>query len=119
MKASCALLASIVLAGCSQPATQGTAGQTADREAAAFQPLKAKYAPVITGIDVKGTTLDLFVDADQLISMDEPVEDKMKAEALSRWRTIWKADNPGKHATLRVRLRNYYGETQFSESAKV
>ena len=118
MKAFRALLAVLVLAGCSQPA-QNTASDASAREAGAFEPLKAKYKPVITGIDVKGTTLDLFVDADQLISMDEPVEDTMKAEALSRWQKVWKADHPGKHATLRVRLRNYFGETEFSESAKV
>ena len=118
MKASRALLALLVLAGCSQPA-QNTASDAAAREAGAFEPLKTKYKPVITGIDVKGTTLDLFVDADRLSSMDEPVEDQMKAEALTRWQKVWKADHAGRHATLRVRLRNYFGEVQFSESAKV
>ena len=118
MKAFRLFLALLMLSGCSQ-APQSSSGGPDTREAAAFEPLKAKYKPVITGIEVKGTTLDLFVDADQLSQMDEPVEDKMKAEALAQWQKVWKADNRGKHATLRVRLRNYFGETEFSESAKV
>lgn len=119
MKASRFLLAAALLAGCSQSAPQSPGDALAARENQALAPLKAKYKPVITGIDAKGTTLDLFVDADQLNSMDEPVEDFMKADALKRWQAIWKAGHPGKHATLRVRLRDYFGEEVFSESAKV
>jgi hypothetical protein len=119
MKASRALLAAALLAGCSQSAPQSAGDALAARENQALAPLKATYKPAITGIDAKGTTLDLFVDADQLDSMDEPVEDQMKAQALQRWKTVWKADHSGQHATLRVRLRNYFGEEVFSESAKV
>jgi len=119
MKASRVLLATALLTGCSQSAPQSAGDALAARENQALAPLKATYKPAITGIDVKGTTLDIFVDADQLESMDEPVEDQMKAQALQRWKTVWKADHPGKHATLRVRLRNYFGEEVFSESAKV
>jgi hypothetical protein len=118
MKASRLLLAAALLAGCS-PAPQSAGDALAARENQALAPLKAQYKPVIAGIDAKGTTLDLFVDADQLNSMDESVEDQMKAQALQRWRALWKADHPGKRATLRVRLRNYFGEEIFSESAKV
>lgn len=119
MKASRFLLAAALLAGCSQSAPQNPGEALAARENQALAPFKAKYKPVITGVDAKGTTLDLFIDEDQLNSMDEPVEDYMKAEALKRWQALWKADHPGKHATLRVRLRNYFGEEVFSESAKV
>ena len=119
MKATRALAALAALTACSQPAPQSAAGAAAAREIAAVQPMKKACNPVITGFDAKGTTLDIFVDAEQLSQMDEPVEDKMKAEALRRWRAAWTANYPGKHATLRVRLRNYFGETEFSESAKV
>ncbi len=119
MNATRVLFAAALLAGCSQPAPPNAGEAIAARENQALASFKAQYQPVITGIDVKGATLDLFVDADRLISMDEPVEDQMKAQALQRWRALWKTDHPGKHATLRVRLRNYFGEEVFSESAKV
>lgn len=120
MKVTRALLGMLVLiAGCSQPAPPGAADVTKSREEASLASLKSQYKPVITGIDVKGATLDVFVDNDQLISMDEPAEDQLKSQALARWKKIWVADHRGQHATLHVRLRNYYGETVFSESAKV
>jgi len=52
---------------------------------------------VINGIDVKGTTLDIFVDADQFNSMDDTLEVQMKAQALKRWTAAWKSDHPGRH----------------------
>ena len=119
MKAARALAILAALTACSQPAPQSAADAAAARELKAMEPMKTAYKPVITGFDAKGTTLDIFVDADQLSQMDEPVEDKMKAEALDRWRAAWKLNNPGKRGTVRVRLRNYFGETEFSESAKV
>ncbi len=119
MKATRALLAVLLLAGCSQPAPQSGADAIAAREDTALQPLKAQYKPVINGIDVKGTTLDIFVDADQFNSMDDALQVQMKAQVLKRWSAAWKSNHPGRHATLRVRLRNYFGEELFSESAKV
>ncbi len=119
MKATRALLAALLLAGCSQSAPRSGADAIAAREDQSVEPLKAQYQPVITGIDVKGPTLDVFIDVDRLNSMDEPVEDQMKAQALTRWRQTWRSNHPGQHATLRVRLRNYFGEEVFSESAKV
>ena len=119
MKAARALLAILMLAGCSQPAPQSAADAAAAPELRAVEPLKAQYKPVITGFDVNGTTLDVFVDAEAMSEMDGPVETQMKADALKRWRNVWKSNNPGKHATLHVRLRNYFGEIVFSESAKV
>lgn len=113
-----ALLAVLTLAGCSQPAAPA-ADPAAAREIQAVAPLKAQYKPVITGIDVRGATLDVFVDAEQFSSMDYDVEGAMKTQALKRWREVWKANHPGQHATLHVRLRNYFGADVFSESAKV
>lgn len=119
MKAASAALALLMLAACSQPAPPGAADKMGAREESAVAPLKAQYKPVITSIDVTGTTLDVFVDAERMSEMDGPVEQAMEDQALKRWRSVWTADNPGKHATLRVRFRNYFGEDVFSESAKV
>ncbi len=119
MKAVRALTALLMLAGCSQPAPQGAAAAAAAPELRAVEPLKAQYKPVITGFDIKGTMLDVFVDAEAMSEMDGPVEMQMKAHALESWRNAWKSNNAGKHATLHVRLRNYFGEVVFSESAKV
>lgn len=118
MKAARALVAFLVLAGCSQPA-QNPVGDAASREAGAFDSFKSKYKPVITGIDVKGTTLSVFVDQERMSEMDGPVEQAMEDQALTRWRNLWKSNNPGKHATLHVRFRNYFGEDVYTESAKI
>jgi hypothetical protein len=78
--------------------------------------LKSRYKNVITGTDVKGETLVIYVDVNELYSMDEPAEDAMKAEALARWKRIWSASHPGKHAKLNVVLRDYYGNEVFTEA---
>jgi hypothetical protein len=119
MKVTRALLAILMLAGCSQPASSGSADTAEARELRAVEPLKTQYKPVITGIEATGTTLNIFVDAELMSEMDGPVEQAMEDQALKRWRETWKAGNPGKHATLRVRFRNYYGEDVYGESAKV
>ncbi len=80
--------------------------------------LKARYKDVITGTDVKGETLVVFVDVNNLYSMDEPAEDAMKADALARWKRIWSAAHPGKHAKLNVVLRDYYGNEVFRETTR-
>ena len=113
------MLALLMLAGCSQTAPQGATDAAAPPELRAVEPLKARYKPVITGLDVKGTTLDVFIDAEAMSEMDDPVEARMKTDALKRWQDAWKSHNAGKHATLRVRFRNYFGEEVFSESATV
>ncbi|HEV2260842.1 MAG TPA: hypothetical protein VGR69_00940 [Candidatus Rubrimentiphilum sp.] len=117
MRAACGVFAVMLLAGCAQPATTTTS--TGDRELAALQPLKQHYSDVIQGMDAGGKTLDIFVNEDQLNSIDPSVEDQFKAEALRRWRTVWQNANPGKRATVRIRLRKYFGQTLFSESANV
>lgn len=119
MKAARALLVILMLAACSQAASPNATDPAAAREESAVAPLKAQYKPVITGFDVKGTTLDIFVDAEAMSEMDGPVEQAMEDGALKRWRETWKANHPGRHATLRVRFRNYFGEVVYSESAKV
>ena len=113
------MLALLMLAGCSQPAPPSAADTAAVRESRAIEPLKTLYKPVIASIDAKGTTLEVFVDAEAMSEMDDPVEARMEADALKRWREAWKSSNAGKHATLRVRFRNYFGEDVYTESAKV
>jgi hypothetical protein len=80
--------------------------------------LKPRYKGVITGTDVKGNTLTIYVDVDNLNSMDEPAEDAMKADALARWKRIWSAAHPRKHAKLEVVLRDYFGNEVFRETIR-
>lgn len=80
--------------------------------------LKPRYKDVITGTDVQGNTLVVFVDLNNLYSMDEPAEDAMKADALARWKRIWSEAHPGKHAKLNVVLRDYYGNEVFRETTR-
>jgi hypothetical protein len=63
-------------------------------------------------------TLVLFVDVNNLDSMDEPAEDAMKADALARWKSIWSAAHPGKHAKVTVVLRDYFGNEVFKETTR-
>jgi hypothetical protein len=81
--------------------------------------LKPRYKDVITGTDVKGQTLTVFVDVNNLQSMDEPAEDQLKADVLANWKKIWSAAHPGKHAKLTVVLRDYFGNEVFTETTRV
>lgn len=85
------------------------------QQAAALKPL---YKDVVMGTDVKGETLVLYVDVNNLDSMDEPAEDSMKAAALARWKQIWLSSHPGKHAKLTVVLRDYFGNEVFTENTR-
>lgn len=80
--------------------------------------LKAHYKDVVMGTDAQGETLVVYVDVNNLDSMDEPAEDALKADALARWKRIWTAAHPGKHAKLRVVLRDYFGNEVFSETTR-
>lgn len=112
--AACAL----PLAGCS--GTPGAAQNAhADQQQQQLDALKSRYKDVIMGTDAQGQTLAVYVDVNALDSMDEPVEDTMKADALARWKRAWRQANPGKHGNLRVVLRDYYGNELFSETARV
>jgi|SRR5689334_2831706 hypothetical protein len=80
--------------------------------------LKPRYKDVIMGTDVKGETLVLYVDVNNLDSMDEPAEDAMKADALAQWKKIWLSNHPGKHAKVTVVLRDYFGNEVFTENTR-
>lgn len=111
-----------VFAACAAPLTACSGaprvaqGAQTDRQ---LQTLKTRYKDVIMGTDAEGQTLAIYVDVENLDSMDEPAEDAMKADALARWKRVWRAHNRGKHGNLRVVLRDYYGNELSTESARV
>lgn len=90
-----------------------------ERDAVDALHLRTKYKDAIMGDDVKGTTLILFVDRNNVESMDEPVEDAMIDDTLTHWKTIWSAHHPHRHAKLHVSVRDYYGNELSTRSATV
>lgn len=113
-----AALGLTLLCGCTQPAA-APADPAASRELKAMSYLKATYKDVVTGTDVKGSTLLVYVDVNNLQSMDEQAEDQLEATALQRWKTAWSAAHPHEHGTVRLSLRDYYGTEVYHSSAKV
>ncbi len=106
------------LAACSQPA--GTPQDAAlAKEQNAVATLKTKYKDIVQGTDVKDRTLFVYVDVDNLYSMDEDAEGAMKADALKRWESVWTNAHPHKHALLRLSMRDYYGKEIYAASARV
>ena len=71
------------------------------------------------GVEAHGTELKVYVNLDQLDSMDEASESQLKAQALALWKRTWAQAHPHKHAKLTVTLRDYYGNVQYSESTRV
>ena len=106
-----------VFASCAPPAPP--ADPILVKEQSAVAPLKPKYKDVVMGTDVKDRTLILYVDVNNLYSMDEDAEDAMIADALSRWKRIWTGAHPHKHTVLHLSLRDYYGKEVYAGSAKV
>ena len=117
------VLVSLAITACSQPA--GTASASADPAAAREQKavdtlqLKQRYKDVVMGSEVKGGTLVLYVDVNNLYSMDEQAEDTMRSGTLDRWKAIWSAAHPKKHMQVRLSLRDYYGNELTSNTAHV
>lgn len=113
-----ALCAAALLASCTQPPARPSNGALAREERAVDAlGLKRHYQDVVMGTDIKGTTLILYVDENNLQSMDEPVEDAMIDQTLAQWKNAWRAAHPHKHATVRLSLRNYYGTEILGKSA--
>jgi hypothetical protein len=112
-----AAFALCAIAACAQ-ATQKPADRAAGREEAAVDKmqLKKQYKGVVMGTDVKGATLILYVDQDNLDSMDEAAEDAMLDRTLSGWKAAWAAAHPRAHAKLRLSLRDYYGKEILSKT---
>lgn len=89
------------------------------KEEQSLSVLKTRYKDIVSGIEPKGALLSVFVNVDRLDMMDESAEDTLKAEALTRWKAVWSANHPHRHAKLQVHLRDYYGRVIFTEAARV
>ena len=89
------------------------------KEQSAVAPLKSKYKDVVMGTDVQDRTLLLYVDVNNMYSMDEDAEAAMKADALARWKHIWSAAHPNRHGRVRLSVRDYYGKEIYASSAAV
>ena len=77
-----------------------------------MQPMRGDvYSNAVTGFDIHGTRMDVSIDLNQYSLIDEASDDAIKQDALNRWKDGWRAENPGKHATLTVRLLDYHSET--------
>lgn len=71
------------------------------------------------GTEVKGEILVLYIDVNNLYSMDESAEDALRSQTLDQWKRIWIGAHPSTHMKLRVSLRDYYGNEVTGESARV
>lgn len=107
------------LAACSQSAGGPSGDPVLAKEQGAVAPLKDKYKDVVTGTDVKDHTLVVYVDVNNMYSMDEDAEAAMKADALARWKSVWSSAHPRMHAVLHLSLRDYYGKEVYASSASV
>ena len=108
-----------LLPACSSAPTAATSDAVTAREQASVDVLKARYKDVITGTDVQNHTLKVYVDVNNMYSMDEQTEADMKTQALALWKRTWTLAHPHKHATLRLSLRDYYGKEVYSATTRV
>ncbi|HLI97485.1 MAG TPA: hypothetical protein VKT72_15555 [Candidatus Baltobacteraceae bacterium] len=106
-----------VLAACSSPAPH--TNPVVAKEQAAVAPLKVKYKDVVTGVDVQGRTLILYVEPNAMYSMDEDAQDAMYVDALQRWKKAWASAHPHEHATVTLSVRDYFGRKISASTAKV
>ncbi|HET7812736.1 MAG TPA: hypothetical protein VFL13_00025 [Candidatus Baltobacteraceae bacterium] len=81
--------------------------------------LRTKYKDIVMGDDVKGTTLVVYADRNNVDSMDEQAEDAMVGDTLVRWKAIWSANHPHKHAKLVVSVRDFYASQIVAQSTQV
>jgi hypothetical protein len=109
-------LALVVISACSGPSPQ-EAGLA--REMAYMQPMRSESNDTVVGFDIKGTQMSVGIDLNEWETIDDDADQAIKTEALRRWKTAWSKENPGKHATLTVRLVDYHGHEFFRETAKV
>lgn len=106
------------LAGCAQKPAPAS-DPVAAKEQSALAVLKTKYPNVITGVDVKGRTLIVYVEPNAMYSMDEDSEAAMKAEALERWKKAWTSAHPHEHGVLRMVVNDYFGRELSKSSTTV
>ncbi len=119
-----AVLGVLVLVGCSvspsrtQAASEGLRAESEQRAVDAMQ-LKQHYKDVVMGTEVKGDTLVVYVDVNNLYSMDQSDEDDLRAQTLAKWKRIWSAAHPKQHRALRVSYRDYYGNEVAGNATRV
>jgi len=111
-----AALAFVVISACSGPSPQEA---SLAREMAYMQPMRSESNDTVVGFDIKGTQMNVGIDLNEWETIDDDADQAIRTEALSRWKTAWSKENPGKHATLTVRLVDYHGHEFFRETAKV
>jgi outer membrane murein-binding lipoprotein Lpp len=122
--AAAAIVVTALVAGCSSPTSQRNRGSTdattrSEQRAVDALNLKNRYKDVVMGTDVKGSTLVLYVDVNNLYSMDESSEDALKSQTLTHWKRIWVAAHPNKHVKLRLSVCDYYGNEVTAQDVKV
>lgn len=110
------VVAIATIAACSPAPSPSQKTDAAER--AAMAPLKASYPDAVMGFDFHGTTLDVSIDMNGLISLDEDQEDALKKAAVSRWRSTWRASHPHQHGTLTIRLIDFQGRPEFTATTK-
>ncbi len=107
-------IAFVLVAGCGSPPpakqTPAQAVQAREMRAVDALHLRNRYKDIITGWDVKGTTLVLYANRDAMLSMDEPAEAAMMDDLIARWAKIWRSNHRGNHAKLKLDVRDFYGE---------
>ena len=106
------------LAGCAQTAP-ANADPTLAKEQDAVAPLKTTYSNVITGVEVKDRTLVVYVEPNEMYSMDEDAEAAMKADALNRWKKAWTQAHPHQHGVVHMVVNDYFGRKLFTSSATI
>lgn len=106
------------LAACTSAPKKPPGDPVAAREKAALDRLnlRDRYSGTVLGWDVKGNTFLLYVDANSIESMDVPKEDVMIDQWLAQWKSVWRASHPHGHATLRMSVRDYYGNVLFDRT---
>jgi hypothetical protein len=112
----------VAITGCSsQENATASADPVVAREQRAVDALRLKqnYKDVVMGTDVKGETLVVYVDVNNLYSMDEQSEDELRSQTLAHWKRIWSAAHPNKHVKLRLSLRDYYGNEVTGDTARL
>lgn len=109
----------LLTAGCGAPSGGSSGNTVTDREQRQTDALKGRYKDIVTGTDVQDRTLAVYVDVDNMYSMDEDAEASMKRQALDLWTRVWAREHPHRHAVLRLSLRDYYGKEIYSSTAHV
>ncbi|MDQ2992934.1 MAG: hypothetical protein M3R30_08980 [Candidatus Eremiobacteraeota bacterium] len=113
----CAALALAVVTACSAPLSSQATSEP--REIAHMQPMREGNNDTVVGFDVHGTRMDVSIDLNEWETIDDDADQAIKDDAMRRWKEAWSVENPGKHATLTVRLLDYHGRLFFTETGKV